>query len=68
MAERVRNLRDFLLLTYGVIMGIAGNFLVEYYLTAYPPAKENLPYLMIGMIVVLIIASWQAYNHLLRLR
>lgn len=51
--HRRRNFRDFILLVYGVFLGIIGSFLVEYFIRANPPSSEDLPSLLWFMLFLL---------------
>jgi len=54
MTEHRRSIRrDFILLVYGVFLGIIGNFVVEYVNMAYHPSPEELPMLSLFMLFML---------------
>ena len=53
--------RDFVLLTYGVFLGIISNFLVEYVIRINLPLDKDLPSLILLMLFLLgfyLIGAW----------
>ena len=62
MTEHPRsNLRDLIILVYGVFLGIIGNFLVEYVNMANPPSQGDLPSLVLFMLFMLgfyLLGAW----------
>ncbi len=54
MTEHRRSIRrDFILLVYGVFLGIIGNFIVEIFFRIYSPSPEELPTLFLLMFALL---------------
>jgi len=66
MKQNRKNIRDLILLIYGVFLGIIGNFIVEYVNLVNPPLPESLPSLILLMLLLLIFYIFGAWYFLWR--